>query len=98
MANKPDSIGDGSCALSSDDCGLIVDALRFYGRAYAPMARARALADKIATAPAGSGRRCRMCGAVIGVAIAGQPPHRCWDASESNEAVPGEDGGHGSVA
>lgn len=81
--NDPDSD-----RLTSDECGLIIDALRQYGRAYWPDGRCAKLADRIATTRTSDGGvACRMCGTVlVGDRKPGMPHHRCWSTEDEDGA------------
>lgn len=78
--------------LSVAECGLVVDALRFYGRAYSHTRDAARLAETIAK----DGNTCRFCGAsLLSKRPPGSPPHRCWADDEEVETCPMPGVAHG---
>ena len=78
--------------LSVAECGLVVDALRFYARAYSHTRHAARLADTIAQ----DGDTCRFCDAsLLSKRPPGSPPHRCWADDEEVEAGPMPGVAHG---
>ena len=76
-------------SLSVADCGLVIDALRLYGRSYG-LDRARRLADAIAFS---ADSECRLCdGPFIYKTAEAKKLHRCWDPVDPRDEPAPEPG------